>query len=108
MVKTRKQYMRAYCAARYHRRRRVAILFLLIMRGNDGCALCDGPGPFVIDHVDPATKTDDPSRLLTRPLRALWRELRGCQALCGACNYEKMKRDGAELRREWWARRRAA
>lgn len=114
--RARRLYLRAYCAERYHRRRRVALLFLFQRQGHAGCAACRASGvPFVIDHIDPATKTREPCRLLTCALPVLWRELRLCQPLCEECNRAKSaidsqwrgERPGGAVLRDYWRRRRA-
>ena len=63
-----------------------------------GCAFCPSPGPFEFHHIDPATKVEGISRMVSmdRSKTAIFAEIEKCDILCRMCHdmvHERSRHD---------------
>lgn len=79
------EYMAAYMADRYNRRR-----FHYIGKMGGKCVTCGSTDSLEFDHVDPKQKSFDiGKRLAGMAIPRLEAELAKCQLLCGKCHSDK-------------------
>lgn len=78
------EYQRNYQLQRYHRRHAQAIVIL-----GGKCVKCGATEDLQIDHVDPATKEIELSKLWGVSEERWKRELAKCQLLCRPCHKTK-------------------
>lgn len=84
------EYNRGYHLERYHRMRQADIARL-----GGACAGCGATEDLEFDHVDPATKTFNVSKLWGVAAAVRQAELDKCQLLCQPCHKEKSDREQA-------------
>jgi 5-methylcytosine-specific restriction endonuclease McrA len=55
------------------------------------CSKCGSTNNLEMDHLDPATKVNNVSRMFTYSMAKFMAELRKCQLLCTNCHRERTK-----------------
>lgn len=81
-------YMQVYLLRRYHERRAEAIRSL-----GGKCVVCGSAENLELDHIDPALKSFDISKLWSVSKARFQAELKKCQVLCKSHHAEKTRRE---------------
>lgn len=84
----KREYEKSYQKQRYHRRRQY-----MIDRLGGECKSCGGNSDLEIDHVDPATKSFDTTKIVSD--ERMESELDKCQLLCRTCHLKKSQSEGS-------------
>ncbi len=93
-----KDYARTYHLARYHRRRTDALDLL-----GGRCVRCGETADLQIDHIDPATKSIEISKLWGVSKDRFWAEIEKCQILCRLHHTEKTTSEQMTRKHGTWA-----
>lgn len=81
-------YHQVYQLARYHQRKRDAIVFL-----GGKCVTCGTTEQLEIDHIDRVTKSFPVSKMWAIKEEKFYEELRKCQLLCKSHHLEKTREE---------------
>jgi hypothetical protein len=86
--------MRRYIAE-YRAKRR----WWAINRLGGSCVRCESTSKLEFDHIDPSTKVDSVSNMLTAAWVSFETEVAKCQLLCTPCHFDKSRQEGSFNRR---------